>query len=282
MHFSVSHSTKYTYSKEVWLGPHLIRLRPRPGGNLNVIAHAIQIHPEPVALEETLDAEGNLVHLAWFDRPSASLAIATRFEVKTSCKNPYRFVVTEPDSLQLPAAYRAQADTLAPYRVVSNRDGPVAKLATELCAKTNGNTLAFLNEALGHFADYQPCIRERGPPLPPEETLAQKTGACRDIATLFVELCRLQGLAARFVSGYWHGHRETDTRQLHAWGEVYLPGAGWRGMDPSSGLAVAEAHVPITATARPEDASPVQGSFHGPPGTTSDMEWSIQIHVKPH
>jgi transglutaminase-like putative cysteine protease len=282
MHFSVSHSTRYAYSQDVWLGPHVLRLRPRIGAHVHVLGFSIQIHPEPIGLEETIDAEGNLVHLAWFDRPTSSLAVATTFEARAACKNPYRFIVTEPDALRLPAAYAAQADVLEPCRRVACPDGPVAELSHALRSMANNDVHAFLNAALAHFGDYESSVRDRGAPQPPDQTLAEKAGACRDFAVLFMELCRHQGLAARFVSGYWRGLRPDDARFLHAWAEVYLPGAGWRGMDPSAGLAVADAHVPLAAAADPRNASPVAGAFHGPPDVQCSMDWSIAIHVKPY
>ena len=103
-------------------------------------------------------------------------------------------------------------------------------------------------------------------------------GACRDLAVLLIDACRSVGLATRFVSGFQQGDREQDRRDLHAWAEVYIPGAGWRGFDPTHGLAVADRHVPLAAGAVPESASPVTGSFRGN-GVSSVMETELEIQT---
>ncbi len=121
-------------------------------------------------------------------------------------------------------------------------------------------------------------IREHGAPRPGEDTLARKEGSCRDLTLLFIEACRSLGIAARFVSGYHAGAPDQGPRYLHAWAEVYLPGAGWRGYDPSHGLAVAQQHVAIAAAATPQLAAPVSGKVRGD-DFTSSLEAQIDIQV---
>jgi transglutaminase-like putative cysteine protease len=105
--------------------------------------------------------------------------------------------------------------------------------------------------------------REQGPPWPAERTLRERRGACRDLAVLFNDVCRFVGFPARFVSGYQVDVPEEARPELHAWSEVYLPGAGWRGFDPSQGLAVADRHVPLAASRTPWMASPTSGTYRG-------------------
>jgi transglutaminase-like putative cysteine protease len=121
-------------------------------------------------------------------------------------------------------------------------------------------------------------IREDGEAYAPDETLRRREGACRDLAWLFVACCREAGLAARFVSGYQAGDPDTKDRYLHAWAEVYLPGGGWSGFDPTLGLAVADQHVVIAAAATPAGAAPVCGSFRGT-GATAQMKTTISVEV---
>lgn len=120
-------------------------------------------------------------------------------------------------------------------------------------------------------------IRDSGQPPAPEITLRRGRGACRDLTVLFMAACRSQGLAARFVSGYQKGDGNRPRRYMHAWPEIYLPGGGWRGFDPTLGLAVADQHVAVAAAARPEAAAPLEGHFHG--ATTSTLEAEVRIDV---
>ena len=122
------------------------------------------------------------------------------------------------------------------------------------------------------------AIRDDGPPLAPEVTLERGEGSCRDLAVLFCAACRSVGIPARFVSGYEREAALQDKAHMHAWAEVYLSGGGWRGYDPSQGLAVYTAHVAVAAAADPRLAAPVSGSFRGSAGVS--MEFTIQMRVE--
>lgn len=170
---------------------------------------------------------------------------------------------------------------LSPYCAVAPACGAVAELARTLARESGGETLAFLSLlARRIFETTERVVREDGGPLPAEETLRTRQGACRDLAVLYVESCRAMGLAARFVSGY-HASRETrDRRFMHAWAEVYVPGGGWRGYDPSWGLAVSDRHVAVAASAASHGAAPVSGIFRGD-GATSRMAAELTIQIGP-
>ena len=128
------------------------------------------------------------------------------------------------------------------------------------------------------FADFSHIHRDTGAPQSPAHTLQSRRGACRDLAVLFVDCCRAEGIAARFASGYQKGDLQSERRHLHAWPEVYLPGGGWRGFDPTHGAPVADSHVTIAAAAHPRDTMPVTGSFYGE-GATSKFDFSLKIQV---
>lgn len=280
MYFRVQHTTRYNYSGEVSLGPHLVRLRPRMTAQTHLVKYDLQFHPAPVSHVETLDAEGNQVDLAWFSQPTRSLVIVSSFEARAREINPYDYVVNEPRALNLPVEYKRHASVLAPYRTQSIWDGPVVELADKVRKLSGPTTQGFLNELLKHFRAYKTVVREQGEPMHPNDLIASRCGACRDLAVLFVELCRQVGLAARFVSGYWRGVIASEKRYLHAWAEIYLPGAGWRGYDPSSGLAVTGGHIPVCASRDPQGAAPVEGTVVGD-NIAAEMSWSIKISVKP-
>ena len=140
--------------------------------------------------------------------------------------------------------------------------------------------LAFLNQLNSTlYREFEFMHRDFGNPHPPEVTLTTRRGACRDLSVLFIDACRAMGLAARFVSGYQEGDPNQTERNLHAWAEVYLPGAGWRGYDPTHGLAVSDRHVVITAVADPGLSTPVIGTFRGT-GVTSTLSVDIAVNVE--
>jgi transglutaminase-like putative cysteine protease len=156
----------------------------------------------------------------------------------------------------------------------------VAEFAATIAAGVNGQILPFLSELSRKIhQEIDMPIREVGQPLPAEQTLREKRGACRDASVLFMECCRSQGIAARFVSGYQEGDNEAERRYMHAWAEVYLPGGGWRGYDPTHGLAIADRHIAVAASARPEMAAPTRGTFRGT-GAASRMHTDLKIHTK--
>ena len=129
------------------------------------------------------------------------------------------------------------------------------------------------------FDEFDHVYRHSGGPQTPAHTLQSRRGACRDLAVLFVDCCRAEGIAARFASGYQRGNLNAERRDLHAWPEVYLPGAGWRGYDPTHGEAIADTHVTIAAAAHTRNTMPVIGSFIGE-GATSQLDFTVQIEVK--
>ena len=126
------------------------------------------------------------------------------------------------------------------------------------------------------FENFKHELREEGPAQEPDETLSRKKGSCRDFVVLFTEAARSMGFAARFVSGYTEGDLSLMQNHLHAWAEVYLPGGGWRGYDPTLGLAVADRHVVVSSGATPLEAAPVTGSFRGT-GAEAIMGYEISI-----
>ena len=278
MRIKVKHETFFVYSQPVWLQPHIFRLSPRFDGALRLIERQFRVEPEPVQLSPTLDAEGNGVMHAWFSGTTDHLTVFSSFEVETLRENPYDYLLSR-GADQLPVRYdEGPSSILAGYRVRQYDDAAVPAFARELAEGVGSRTLDFLS-ALNRRID-ETCpriVREEGSPYPPEQTLALQTGSCRDVAVLFVEACRAVGLAARFVSGYQSGGMDDQApRYMHAWAEVFLPGGGWRGYDPTHGVATADHHVPVAASRESPDATPVQGAFQGT-GVKSKMKAVIEI-----
>ncbi|MCU0542326.1 MAG: transglutaminase family protein [Oscillatoriaceae cyanobacterium Prado104] len=278
MLYQIVHTTTYNYSQKVDLEPHTVRLRSRSDGSQILRNFSIQVTPEPAGISEVLDAEGNTIFKVWFQQQTDSLKIEVNSQVETRCTNPFNYIL-EPWAIQLPITDYPVAviSHLQPY-LQRDFDQSIVQLAQESWQAAGGNTAIFLNELNQQI--YQNCkyiTRETGEPFPAGITWNKKLGSCRDMAVVFIEACRVFGLAARFVSGYQEGDRDQTERHLHAWAEVYLPGAGWRGYDPTQGLAVADRHIVLAASAIPRNAAPISGSFRGF-GARSEISYQLIIN----
>lgn len=283
MRFETEHTLIYRYSRPVFLEPQAIRLRPREDGNQFVERFDLTIEPTPAGLTHTIDARNNVFTYAWFNDTTESLTVSSRSVVRTSRTNPFDFILDE-RSARLPIEYSPTDRHLLDLALTrlphpAGPDDRVAAFARQLIEESDSNTLTFLS-LLNHslYDRTRIELREEGDPYPPARTFDEHCGACRDIAELFADICRVAGIACRFVSGYQEGDPDTTDRHLHAWAEVYLPNAGWRGFDPTHGLAVSDAHVALAAAVRPADAAPTTGTFRGT-DATSKLDYDLQIDI---
>jgi transglutaminase-like putative cysteine protease len=264
----ISHTTRYAYGHPVFLEPHLVRLLPRGDAGQRPVSLAVDIEPEPAGRALVTDLHGNTVLSVWFSGQTDRLVVRTRVEAETLRSNPFDYLIA-PGGTRLPvqltaAEAAAAAPCLAPLPLPHDgalalaetlrRDGAVTPQAFALAL------LAWMHDHLGTVVRQEPGV------FSPDATLARGEGACRDLAVLFLAACRHVGIPARFVSGYHQGDPESDERDLHAWSEIYLPGGGWRGFDPSLGLAAADRHVVLAAAPDPADAAPIAGTFRGDGG----------------
>ncbi|WP_416673878.1 transglutaminase family protein [Egbenema bharatensis] len=283
--YYVEHSITYTYDRPVELAPHTIRLRPRCDITQKLHAFTLAIEPEPTRVSEILDLDGNSIYRVWFqDEPLSSLSVKAVSEVKTFRENPFDYLL-EPWAISLPIDYPVSLnDRLQPYlrgqfsRLTGDIDPAAIRLAQDIWDKTTGNVVPFLSELNQQI--YQNCsytLRETGAAMPAGITWTTQSGSCRDYAVLFIEVCRAVGLAARFVSGYQEGDLDSNDRHLHAWAEVYLPGAGWRGYDPTHGLATADTHIALVTSPTSKDTAPVAGTFKQGRSAQSNMNYELRI-----
>ena len=281
MKISVAHSTVYRYEDTIDLESHVIRLRPRDDASQKVLYYDLRIQPAPMTRAEGTDQDGNVVTQAWFNERTQRLEVHSRFTVETMRENPFDFLLIEKSMASLPLEYpREMQAVLAPYEVVEN-NGAVNEFARSAAEAADWKTIDFLMELSGRMqTGLRPLDRTEGQPRPAAETLREGEGACRDFAVLFCAACRVMGLAARFVSGYeCEAAGDPEHADMHAWAEVYLPGGGWRGFDPSRGLAVGTSHVPVAAAIVPALAAPISGSYRGAARAT--METSIHMEKSP-
>ena len=281
MLFTIDHTTEYRFTRPVFFEPHQLRFQPRTDGSQRLVRFDLQIEPTPAGITHSLDPDGNLVTMAWFSSVHDRMVLRATSEVETLRENPYDFLLTSTNQ-RLPIGYQPwELAQLAPAirRVaVPIHVDPARELAEQLREAARGEVIPFLtrlSETI--FNRFRVIHREKGSPWPPATTIEQRQGACRDLAVLLIDICRAVGLAARFVSGYHEGDDEQDKRYLHAWAEVYLPGAGWRGFDPTNGLAVADRHVAVAASADPQNTAAVTATYRG---TNVEAELYTEVMIE--
>jgi transglutaminase-like putative cysteine protease len=278
MRIQVHHSTQYLYDSPVFLEPHTFRLRPRDDGAQRLLSYRLDITPVPAGRSDCLDQDGNVAVEAWFDHKLTEWSIESEFAIETLRENPFDYVASTGMLALAPVYPESVAASLAPYMESSQPSAAVRQFAASAAAAAGGHTLEFLTvlnrrlfEGFGHE------VRDAGPPHPPEVTLGLKTGTCRDLVVLFAAAARAVGIPTRFVSGYEAGAANQEKPNLHAWAEVYLQGGGWRGYDPSAGLAASTRHVAVAAAADPRLAAPITGTVRG--SARSEMRFALAMQA---
>ena len=287
IHVALNHITHYRYDRLVNLGPQIVRLRPAPHSRTQVLSYSLRIEPVKHFINWQQDPFSNYQARLIFQEPTREFKVTVDMVVDMVVHNPFDFFL-EPAAEEFPFQYQpAMARDLAPYLVKE----PLTPLLGAYLAKidrTRKRTIEFLvglNQQLKRDISYS--VRMEPGVQTPEKTLALAWGSCRDTSWLLVQLSRHLGLAARFVSGYLiqlkadvrsldgPSGAESDLTDLHAWCEVFLPGAGWVGLDPTSGLMAGEGHIPLACTPEPSSAAPVEGGVE-----ESGVEFSHLMGVR--
>jgi transglutaminase-like putative cysteine protease len=270
--YTILHRTYYNFSGPVALGPHHLRLRPREDHALHIESSALTITP-PATLLWHLDVEGNSVATATFNEPANQLAIESEVIIQQFNEAPLDFLVAD-YAVDYPFTYQPDDKIiLAPY-ITSPEPGIKTRLMEWVGNFRRAGEpiqtytlLERLGSQIHRTLSYQ--IREEPGVQTAAQTLECGTGSCRDFALLFMEAARCFGLASRFVSGYLHAPPSSSNYgATHAWAEVYLPGAGWKGFDPTVGAIAGIDHIPVAVARLPESVPSVAGSFVGPPGSS--------------
>jgi transglutaminase-like putative cysteine protease len=266
----ILHRTYYNFGGSVQLQPHRLLLRPREGPGLHI--ECLKLDIEPAAQIRWLrDAYDNSVAIATFDSPTTRLGIVSECVVQQFDETPLDFLVAD-SAVNYPFDYDPDsAAVLRPYLQDSPKNEQAVLVAWVRQYWRPGEAvqtyalLARLCAAINQSLTYQ--IREQPGVQSAVETLTRGIGSCRDFANLFMRAAHCLGLAARFVSGYLNAPFEDGrSGSTHAWAEVYLPGAGWKGFDPTSGEIAGARHIAVAVARLPEAVSPVTGAFLGPPG----------------
>ncbi len=267
------HGTRYTYDRPISLGPQIIRLRPAPHCRTRIASYSLKVEPSAHIVNWQQDPHGNWLARYLFPEKTTAFSIDVDLVADMEAINPFDFFV-EPYAEKWPFRF---APELAEDVVAFVKPEPAERRLQEFVGSISReprNTVDFLiglNHRLQRAIRY--VVRQEPGVQTPEETLALGVGSCRDTAWLLVQVVRQLGLPARFVSGYLIQLRPdikptegppgpaNNFASLHAWAEVYVPGAGWIGLDPTSGLLCGEGHLPLAATPHFRSAAPISGQI---------------------
>ncbi|MBF0631018.1 MAG: transglutaminase family protein [Magnetococcales bacterium] len=269
---AVHHHTHYRYDRLIMLSPHVFRLRPAPHCRTPIESFSLKVQPDTHFINWHQDPFGNFIARMVFPERCRELVIDVELILNMVTINPFDFFLEE-YARTVPFTYeKGLLRELAPYLVIDEERSLLLEWMKGLKPEPEEGTIDFLvrvNRRVWREISY--TIRLEAGVQKVEETLAKKTGSCRDSAWLLVQIMRQLGLAARFVSGYLiqltadeksldgPSGPEQDFTDLHAWCEVFVPGAGWVGLDPTSGLFAGEGHIPLACTPHYESAAPVSG-----------------------
>ncbi|MCU7552644.1 transglutaminase family protein [Chitinophagaceae bacterium LB-8] len=268
MRVLLQHLTKYEYERSVFLAPHLVRLKPAAHSRTSIEFYDLSIQPDGHLIHWQQDPFGNFIARIDFKEPMHKLLIDVKIIANLTPVNPFDFFVDE-SAQNFPFAYDDQLKkNLNSYLEITDY-GPKIMQWLEKVNRYKMGIIDFLvmvnqkvNDEISYTMRMQPGVQTS------DESLELASGSCRDSAWLLVQVLRHLGLAARFVSGYLvqvvnpinnTNVEDADSFSLHAWAEVYIPGAGWIGLDATSGLFAGEGHIPLACTPVPESAAPITG-----------------------
>ena len=262
MWFRIQHDSWYRYDVPVALAEHVLRLTPRAGG-IRLLSHQLRVEPEPSSWRNELDELGNALTRVSFLGSTQSFRVTSEVELET-----------------LPPASLELALSSLPWAAAQGIESSVRGFAEGIASQVGYQPVAFLDQLTRTlFSSFDRHVRPTGAARSAEETLALRQGACRDLTVLFLEACRHCGIAGRFVSGY-QGQAQTPDgqRHLHAWGEVFLPGVGWRAWDAMHGVRVTDGHVALCAAPHQAATMPIEGGFWFQGSTVnSTLDHSVRI-----
>lgn len=279
----IDHRTEYRFPACVTLLPHRLMLRPRESHSVRIVSSLLTIRPGHT-LRWQRDAFDNSVALVSFTEVTTALEILSQVIIEHYDDAPLDFVV-DPGATYYPFAYSAEdVARLSPQRAMAWYDDypAVEQYLSGLgligvAGLQTFTVLDTFNRAIARDIRYR--AREEQGVQSPGQTLAWRSGSCRDLAALFLDGCRLLGLASRFISGYHTSYaNDLGPGSTHAWAEVYIPGPGWTGFDPTAGLLTGNEHIAVAVAQHPEAVPPVAGSYLGPSSCKPTLSVSVRVH----
>ncbi len=293
IHVALHHVTHYTYDRPVQLGPQVIRLRPAPHSRSRILSYSLKVEPAEHFINWQQDAFANYQARLVFPKKTTAFKVTVDMVTEMAVFNPFDFFL-EPSAEEVPFKYSDTVREELQSYLDKDHKTPLFDQYLASMDRKRQRTIDFLvqiNQRL--HQDIRYTIRMEPGVQTPEQTLSLRCGSCRDTAWLLVQLFRHMNIAARFVSGYLiqlapdvksldgPSGTEVDFTDLHAWCEVYLPGAGWIGLDPTSGLLAGEGHIPLACTPQPSGAAPIEGLMDEAEVAFSHEMQVTRIHESP-
>ncbi|MCH7400479.1 transglutaminase N-terminal domain-containing protein [Belliella kenyensis] len=274
----IEHKSVYHYEEQVTLGPHDILMFPQHRSYIKILRSSLKVSPSPQGKYERINAEGNTYYNIWFQNDTQKLEIISSISVKLLPFNPFGFILKkglefpfslfEYDNRELPA--------LRPYLILDN-DSNFMLEYVDLQMNCSTDLVSFLTNLVASIkSKWNHVLREEEGILSLRSVFASKSGSCRDLSWMLMQMLRTKGLASRFVSGYAYNPELDTGHELHAWVEVYLPGAGWIGLDPSLGLFTDEFYIALACSHDPLLTMPIYGSYSG--SKSSKLKTEVNIY----
>ncbi len=276
----VIHTLAYSYEIPVLLEEHLICLKPRSNGFQELSKFKLKITPSKHTIFPLITDNGDNAFRVYFTEPTKSFSIKAESNIETMI-HPDLYNLKNNYDLSLPLKIESNDSLIGSIKgwFPNGQHDPAAiKIAQEALAGINNNVLDFLYQLIELIKDrvkYTP--RHLGPAWNSGRTLSERVGSCRDLAILLMEACRCVGIPSRFVSGYQFMDKPPAKYELHAWTEVFIPGFGWRGFDPSGCGLINHNYVALASSSKSELVAPVRGSFVGPCDVKSELKWNIEV-----
>jgi transglutaminase-like putative cysteine protease len=277
----IQHLTEYLFSAPVTFNPHKLLIRPREGHDVRIESSKLVISPA-YSTKWQRDVFDNSLAVVSFKEPSHRLTISSEVVIQHFEQAPFDFML-EDYAISYPFNYAdsERTDLLAYQQLVFLNDQSAINnwlLQFNYLGMNTFSMLMMLNQNISNQFRYQ--MREEPGVQSPAYTLEHRSGSCRDYATLVIEACRCLGLASRFVSGYLHAPAtEEGHASTHAWVEVYLPGTGWKGFDPTSGEVTSSKHIAVAVARNPEAVPPISGSFIGLDSNKPTMHVDVKVNL---
>lgn len=276
MKLSVSHLTRYNYEEKVPLNPHQLFLIPQQRTYYRLLDADWVIRPQAMGKSQRINAEGNPFFQVWFDAPTDFLEVDLHFELETFNFNPYGFIIAKHDYPFDHFEYKGNTGEF--LKIYQKTDGfpELRDFAKKLMAENQDIVsflvalLTFIHKEWSHDLRFEPGLLE------PMDTFENRRGSCRDLSWMLMQMLRNIGLATRFVSGYAFNPELDQGHELHGWVEVYLPGAGWIGIDPSLGLFADHNYIPLASSFHPTNTLPIAGTYGG----TAKSEFFTEVKIK--
>lgn len=280
MTLNIHHTTHYTFDEQIFLEPHYFKFSPLPRPYYQVLDFKIILDPLPSGISERSGIESNIYYQSWFNEKTDFLNIDVQISLDIKKNNPFDFYIDMPFGFDSPELYHEfEKEALIFYLTPIVMSEKLAAWSQDIRDSAGDNLisyLSFLNQSIHSEIEYE--IRMESDIMSPDELFDKKAGSCRDLSWMMIQLLRQQGLAARFVSGYSFNPELQEGHELHAWVDVYLPGGGWIGLDPSAGIFTTETYIPVCASFDPEYTKPVIGNYRG--SAASSMKSSVRIGLE--